>query len=220
MSELEQALVRLGHELELPAAPDVTAVVRARLRGRPGRRLRLVLAAVAVLLAALAAAFAVPQSRGALLRFLHIPGAEVSLVDRVPHLPPSGFPGRQIRPEQAAGYLGARPLYLDGVPPDILLAERDVLQLYYASPGIRVTEVRTGGAIFLKKVAGTTGARYVQVGGDFGIWIGGPHLLELPHAGRAGTVGKTLLWQHGAVTLRLEGATDLSAARSLALAFR
>jgi len=221
VSELEQALVALGRDLELPASPDVTAAVRSRLTvRRPRRRLRLALAVALLLVAAVAAAFAVPQSRGALLRFLHIRGAEVTLVDRVPKLPYSGFPGARIRLVEAPRYLGRRPLLLDGQPPTEIFAEPGAVWLRYDDRGLLVAEVRTGDAAFLKKVAaGTTVTRYVVVGGEPGIWIGGPHLLELP-AGTGRTAGPTLLWQHGDLTLRLEGARDLEQAQALALGFR
>ncbi|HEY6055886.1 MAG TPA: hypothetical protein VIU86_18290, partial [Gaiellaceae bacterium] len=79
MSELEQALVALGRELALPPAPDLAAAVGGRLERR--RRLRPWLVVALALLAALAVAFAVPQARSAILRFFHIRGAQVTLVD-------------------------------------------------------------------------------------------------------------------------------------------
>src|SRR3989440_9844572 len=70
-------------EVDWPPTPELRLVLEPR-----GRRSRRPLyAAVALALVALAAAFAVPQSRGAILRFLHLGGESIEFVET---LPPAG----------------------------------------------------------------------------------------------------------------------------------
>jgi hypothetical protein len=72
----------------------------------------------------------------------------------------------------------------------------------------------------LKKVAGADApVRWVTVGDDPGVWIGTRHGLYLP-GGAARSAGRTLLWQHGALTLRLEADVPLDDAIRLALSLR
>lgn len=93
MTELEQALRRLGPELVFPETPDIAAGVRARLAERPARR-RLVLPTrrtlalvLALLVVAVGLALAVPPARTAILDFLGLRGATVERVDTLPPLP-------------------------------------------------------------------------------------------------------------------------------------
>ena len=219
MSELEQALVALGQELELPPAPDVTAAVRARVATRP-RRLWPVAVALA-LVVAVAAALAVPQSRGAILRFFHIRGAEVTVVDSLPRAAITGEPpGAAVRLDDAP----FRVLLPDGEPPDDVRLLGDLVWLRYGPaerPRLLVAELRTGSAVFLKKVAGQGSmVRWTTVDGEPAIWIEGrPHQLALP-GGEVHLAGNTLLWQRGALTLRLEAKVGLERARALAASFR
>src|SRR2546423_12889266 len=70
-------------EVEWPPTPELRLVLEPR--GRRSRRP--LLAAVALALVAVAAALAVPQSRGAILRFLHLGGESIQFVQT---LPPAG----------------------------------------------------------------------------------------------------------------------------------
>src|SRR5690242_19999977 len=72
MSELERALTEL--DLDWPSTP----AFEYRRRRRP---LRVPVLAVVL---AVAAAFAVPQSRGAIIRFLHLGGDRIERVQRLP----------------------------------------------------------------------------------------------------------------------------------------
>src|ERR671936_1816353 len=86
MSDLEQALVALGRQLDFPPEPDLAAAVRARIARRRfalGRREGLALA-FAVLLVAVGIAMAVPQARSAILRFFHVGAATVERVETLP----------------------------------------------------------------------------------------------------------------------------------------
>src|SRR5262245_8333275 len=81
MSELERSLIALGAELEWPATPPVSV----RLEGAPAvRRRRGLVLGVALAVIALALAFAVPDSRSAILRFLHLGGVTVERVTTLP----------------------------------------------------------------------------------------------------------------------------------------
>src|SRR5439155_1918726 len=87
MTELERGLRALGAVVELPPVPELGPRVRARLAEPPRRRLRRPLAlALALVVLALGAAFAVPQSRGAILRFLGIEGVTVIRSEKLPPL--------------------------------------------------------------------------------------------------------------------------------------
>ena len=85
MSALEQRLQALGRELAYPAEPELAPAVIARLDRAPFPWRRAAALALAVLAVALAAALAVPQARTALLRWFHIRGATVELVETLPH---------------------------------------------------------------------------------------------------------------------------------------
>jgi hypothetical protein len=212
VTELERALVLLGRELELPPTPDLAAAVRPRLARRLRRRW---VAAVALAVAAVALAFAVPGSRGALLRFFHLRGATVELVETLPALPGRVDLGRPVDPGSAPFRL----LLLDGRAPDAVYAADGGYWLRYR--GALLFELRDAdGGTILKKVAGADApVRWVTVGGDSGVWIGARHGLYLP-GGAARTAGRTLLWQHGELTLRLEADAPLDEAIRLALSLR
>jgi hypothetical protein len=207
-AEIERALVLLGRELELPATPDLAAAVRPRL----ARRRRWWIPAVAVA-AAVALAFAVPGSRGALLRFLHLGAAQVELVDTLPALEPRSDLGTRIDPDEAEFRLRL----LDGRAPDAVYRQEGGYWLRY--PGVLLYELRSGGFL-LKKVAGMDAqVEWTQVGGASAIWIGTRHAVYLP-GGTATAAGHVLLWQVGALTLRLEAQVSRDAAIGLALRVR
>jgi hypothetical protein len=214
VNELERALVRLGRELDVPATPELAESVRPRL----ARRRRRWWAVAVALAAALAVAFAVPGSRAALLRFFHIRGAEVTIVDRLPPVPDGSV---RLGAPTTLDELGFRPLLIDGKPPDAVYRGEGVVWLRYGDaerPRALLAEFVSGNAVFLKKVAGGAAkVEYVTVGGEPGIWIAGGHVAYLP-GGRERLAGRTLIWQRGELTLRLEAA--LSRDRVIELASR
>src|SRR5438309_8365694 len=121
MAELEQALVALGRELDVPLTPDLAGAVRMRIdrRARTRRWLVLVLAVVVV---AIGIAMAVPDARSSILRFFHIGSVQVERVDT---LPPSreaplsaglGPPRTRAEAEQRAGFRIVLPRF-KGAPP-------------------------------------------------------------------------------------------------------
>ena len=101
MTDLELELRDLAAHLEVPPAPPLLGVVLACLARRRRRRRRLAFA-VAIGIATLAVALAVPGSRASLLRFFHLRGATVTLVDRLPPLERRGSLGQPDPSRQRA----------------------------------------------------------------------------------------------------------------------
>ena len=217
MTELERALVTLGRELDLPPVPALAAAVRPRLARGSRRRLWLALAAAVLL--AVAVALAVPPARSAILRFFHIRGAQVSIVDRLPAVPRRGA---ALGTPGTLAQAGFRVLLPHGQRPDAVYLFTGGVWLRYGSaahPRLLLAEFRTGGGALIKKVASLGRVEYVDVGGSPGIWVAASHVVYLP-GGEPRLAGHTLLWEHGVLTLRLEGKVTKSQARAIALAVR
>ena len=214
MTDLELELRDLAAHLEVPPAPPLLGVVLARLARRRRRRRQLAFA-VAIGIATLAVGFAVPGSRASLLRFFHLRGATVTLVDRLP-------------PLESRGSLG-QPISLDSAPFRLLLPSGRRPEQVYAGdggywlryPGLLLFELESGpGADIVKKAAvGTTDVEYVDVDGEPGIWIGGRHAVYLP-GGKPRAAGHVLIWKHGPLTLRLEAAVGRERALAIARSVR
>jgi hypothetical protein len=218
MTELELALVALGHELDVPPAPEVAARVRARIERRSRSR-RWIAVAVALAVVGVGVAFAVPSARSSILRFFHLGAATV---ERVNTLPPAqqrplleGFGPARSRAgaEQIAGFAMTLPPFAHGAP-----------TRYYALPGVIATSFRDkalvllveirGQQLFLTKKfsAGATSVQPAQVSGKyFGLWLsGGPHVVRWStptrdHAAPTRLAGNVLLWEVGDRTYRIEG---------------
>ena len=162
MTELEQALTRLGRELDYPDTPALAPRVRARLeQPAPRRRRRLLpaagfrralaLALVGLLVLAAGVVAAVPPVRDAVLEFFGLQGATVERRERLPAAPelePLRL-GQRTTLEQATSVLGFTPLVpADPGAPDGVYVRRDIpggeLALAY-SPGTGLPEARTTG---------------------------------------------------------------------------
>jgi hypothetical protein len=162
VTELEQALTRLGRELDYPDTPALAPRVRARLerpapRGRrrllpaAGFRRALALALVGLLVLAGGVVAAVPPVRDAVLEFFGLQGATVERRERLPAAPelePLRL-GQRTTLEQATSVLGFTPLVpADPGAPDGVYVRRDIpggeLALAY-SPGAGLPEARTTG---------------------------------------------------------------------------
>jgi hypothetical protein len=214
MTDLELELRDLAAHLDVPPAPPLLGVVLARVARRRRRRRGLVFA-VAIGFAALAVAFAVPGSRASLLRFFHLRGATVTLVDRLP-------------PLERRGSLG-QPIPFDGAPFRLVLPSGRRPEQVYAGdggywlryPGLLLFELESGpGTEIIKKAAlGKTDVEYVDVDGEPGIWIGGRHAVYLP-GGNPRAAGHVLIWKHGRLTLRLEAAVGRERALAIARSVR
>jgi hypothetical protein len=242
MSELELALVDLGHHIEYPAAPELAPRVRERLsEGRVprfaagGRRGLLI--ALAVLAVAIGAVMAVPQTRAAILEFFHLRGVTIQRVEALPTVPINEdfdelFLGQQVTLDEARERAD-----FDVVVPEAL-GEPDAVYYQTSPPGGMVSFVygtlEEPRALFtqfsaavddviFKKVAATTRIEQVEVDGEPGFFLSGdPH--DFAYVDRTGTfrqelvrlAGTTLLWERGSLTLRLEA--EVSKAEALKIA--
>ena len=218
MTELELELRALGAEIAVPATPDLAAGVGRRIRRR--RTAGRVLLAVAIAVAAIGIALAVPPARSAILRFFHLQGVTVERVDTLPA-------GRARRIGHALG--ASMPLaaaerrlgFRFRLPPGATPADARVLDslgtvvLEHDGSTLLLSEFRGDVFDLLKKVAGpSTTVAEVDVAGGPGIWVeGATHFLYLGRNGAVSDVpiavhGNVLLWQRGGLIYRLQGRTD------------
>jgi hypothetical protein len=233
MAELDLALRELGRHVEFPPTPDLASGVRRRLGER--RRIwwqRPAVVALAVLGVAIGAVLAVPPARTAMLDWLGIRGARITRVEKLPPAPAVGNLdlGRRLTLAEARR---RAPWLL--VPSAEGVGAPDLVSFSAAIPGGKITllwgtrrdvhllltEFR-GEAFVEKLVEPGAKVELLQVDGSRGAWVGGSHVLV--YRDRNGLVredtsrlaGKTLLWQRGQVTLRLEG--DFSKQEALRIA--
>jgi len=225
----ERELRALAAFVDFPAERDLAPAVRARLAPRPGRR-RAVVLVLAALVLAVAIAFAVPPARSAILRFLHLRGVRIEFVDKLPEVRTPGplDLGRPISLAHAERTAGFRPLTSS------LLGDADQVtwdgnQLWFVYGHVRalVSEFRASGIErFIKKVLEpATHLDAVLVNGGQGYYIAGarhfvyiaPSSLVLEE--RVRLARNVLLWEHGPVTVRLEGDLTLSQALLIARSF-
>jgi hypothetical protein len=218
MNELEQRLHALGQELEYPPEPDVAPAALAQLDRRPFPWQTAAIA-VAVLAVALGAAFAVPQARTTILRWFHLRGVTV---ERVQTLPPAeersqagglGRPLSRAEAERVVGFELALPPQAN--PKRVYVVGDALASVVLRSHGrpLLLSEYRAADFSSLKKSAPReTAIEFVRVNGEPGLWLeGGPHTLT--YFNRRGEFrertivihGNVLLWNHGELTLRLEG---------------
>jgi hypothetical protein len=229
---LELRLRALRQELELPPEPDLAPRVLDQLSGaRPFPWRRTLALAVALVVLAIGAAFAVPQSRGAILRFFHLGGATVI---RVETLPPAverakagglGTPLSRAEAERRVGFRLLLPPFKDNRPDRVYVLGDSLatVLLEFAGHRVLLSEFPSFGGFALKKLTFGSRVESVRVNGAPGLWIaGGQHALRYYDRAlgiRSQTVvihGNVLLWLHGDLTLRLEGKIAKAQALSLA----
>lgn len=222
----------------VPEPPDFSLLVRRQLEceQRQRHRLRPALQAGAVALAAAALAVAVvPQARTATLRFLGIGGVRIERIDHLPQVsrrPPSL--GRRTTFEAAARRVSFHVLLPDGRAPDSVFYAPDPpggrVTLVYgdvARPRLLVTEFEGShlGPEILKRAPYRVPVERVRVGGYGGIWVGGRHSFAfldtrgMTRGEDTRLAGRTLAWQRGPLTLRVEGGFDKDGAIDLARTF-
>jgi hypothetical protein len=206
--ELESELRSLAAEIEWPQTP----ALRPELG--PHRRLmrhrRSFALAIVVIAVALAAAFAVPQSRGAILRFFGLGAVHVEFVERLPSAqerPLAAGLGPAVSIAVARDLLGRPPLQppLAAVP--TLHAQDGIVSVLFLHEGapVLLSELSSHSRLLKKIALASTSARWTRVGNEPAIWIAGDsHVVLFPHA-PARLAGNVLVWQHGNLTLRLEG---------------
>jgi hypothetical protein len=220
MSELERELRALAPALEWPPSPELGPRVHARLGERRRRPWRILWIALAVVAIAVGAAFAVPRSRGALLRWLGLRGVRIEFVDRLPEAPvhaPLDL-GPRVSLEDASRRAGFHVLTspLLGSPDQVHFDGHQVWLVYgdLERPRLLLSEFqgRAEEAFVKKIVTPRTRVDFVSVSGGPGFWISGaPHFLYIAPSGeirdeRVRLARNTLVWQHLSLTLRLEGA--------------
>ena len=232
---LETRLSELA--VEWRETPDVAARVRKRLAAEPAPRARRLRPAFAVPLALLALAVggvaAVPSARSAVLRWLGIEGVKIERVPVVPTPAPTASPlDLGERTTLAASTLVPSAL---GRPDAVYAAVDHTTLLYRPRSGLPESAQTGAGALLsqfpgrthpelIRKLAGPdTTIERVRVGGEPGYWLGGaPHglIYEDPSGAiresPSRLAGPTLVWQRGALTLRLEA--DISKSRALEIA--
>jgi hypothetical protein len=197
-------------DVEWPATPRFVLA--------PRRRRWPIAAAIAA--AAVIAAFAVPQSRGAILRLFHIGGATIRVVDALPRVderPLAAGLGPAV-PRQRARSVGVLLVPSVAPAPATHLAPGNVVSILFRVDGRPVLLSEFPGGYFLKKLAaGQTRMTFVRVRGTDGAWLGvARHVVVFP--GKAARLaGNVLIWADGATTYRLEG-PGLTKARALGVA--
>ena len=225
MTELELALVALGRDVEVPAAPDLTPAVLARIEPRPmprPRRRWAVVVAFAVL-ATLTATLAIPEARSALLRILHIGAEQIELVDELPEVTLQHdlefVLGERVTLEEARRRAGFALRELDEPSDRVYLGDKGTVWFLYGTPErvrllvAQTPRLRLASDLILKKLVGPqTRIEPVAVDGSPGFFLDGePHLvLLLDESGQvveesARLARNVLVWESGGVTYRLEG---------------
>jgi hypothetical protein len=236
MTELERRLHALAPYVELPEDPDLQAAVGARIAARRSPRLRRAVAlGLALVALAIGIAFAVPPARSGILRFLGFGGVRIEFVDKLPVAP--------VRNELDLGLLTTLSAARDAVsyrilisdllggPDEVHLRGDQVGFVYRTKEGVKLLVTQFPGTetsgLVKKLYTPRTRIFYAPVGGSPGYWItGAPHaFLYLDKRGRViqqtlYLAGDTLLWQHGGLTLRLEGRISLGQALRIARSLR
>jgi hypothetical protein len=238
MPELELALREVGARLDWPDEPELASGVLAGIR-RPSARSRVprraFVVALAVLVVAIAAVFAVPQTRASILRFFHLRGVTIERVPELPTVPVQGglgtFLGEPVSLDEArsqaqfdvvvpAALGDADQVYFQASPPGGMVS---FLYGTRAKPSALVTEfqARVDEVIF-KKVAPDTKIDPVQINGQPGFWIEGAHSFTYldrqddMQTEQVRLAGNVLVWELGTRTFRLEA--DVPKAEALRIA--
>jgi hypothetical protein len=189
------------------------------LQQRKRRRWVLVAALAA---AAIVAAFAVPQSRGAILRFFHLGAATVEFVDTLPpadRRPLTAELGRPILLDAARVIVPGLRLPPVTPTPPVYYAGGQIIAFIFRSEGspVLLNEIGSNDPAYLKKLSGF-GTRVEGVDlYDGGLWISGrEHVVTWPNRSPR-LAGNVLIWREGGTTYRLEG-PGLTQERAIRLA--
>ena len=185
--------------------------------------------AFAATIVAVGVAFAVPPARSAILDWLGFGPIEVQRVATLPHVPKSaGLElGHPTTIDGARRAVGFRVLTLLRRPDGVFVDER-VGEVTLVYGRLLLSELRGHGVFVAQKVVGPgTRVEEVRVAGQPGLWLAGtPHLFAYLdpqgefRTGRVRLAGNTLLWEHGTLVLRLEGAGTKTEALQLTTSVR
>jgi hypothetical protein len=225
--DLIAELRALGDFLDVPAARDQRAAVRAGIaRRKATRRWRIWL--IGVLVAVAAAIGAVEPARATVVSavggLLRVAGVEVHKGPVALPASPSPLPFEQTTVLYAARRAVRFPLRVPvalGDPQEVTIADgARVVTFAYRNGRVRLDQFDgTLDVAFLKQAPN---AEWVEVGTDYGIWLAAPH--DVTYVDRDGVertatarlAGPTLIWSHGSVTYRLEGLPTLDEAMKVA----
>jgi hypothetical protein len=241
MPELELALADLGRHVEFPPTPNLAPRVREQLAARPEQprltRRRGLTLAFALLAFAVAAVLAVPQTRAAILEFFHLRGVSIERVGELPTVPLQRDFNKLFLGEKVSLDVARDRADFEIVVPEAL-GDPDAVYFQEAPPGGMVslvygtpehpralfTQFRASvEEVIFKKVATGTQIDSVRVDGEPGYFLSGnPH--DFSYLDRRGDyrqeivrlAGNTLLWERGALTLRLEA--DINEEETLKIA--
>jgi hypothetical protein len=194
MPELE----RLADVIEWPETPSF-----ALPAAQPRQRRALVPALVAAAVLAVAVAFAVPDARSAILRFLHLGGVTIERVDTLPAADRTALLdalGVPVSRSDAAVFLG-EPFREPGVR---LYRNGEIISALLPG-GVLLSELRSNELFFKKLVGGLTSADWLSLGPTAAVWINGREHVFIAPTLPPRYAGNTLLWRDGPVTFRLEG---------------
>ncbi len=239
MTELERALFAVGRNLEVPAAPDLTGAVRARLAEGRGPSLfsrRALVVALAVLAVAVGAALAVPQARSTIKDWLGIGNVTIRYVDELPPVEQATADlglGEQMSLEEARERAGFRVRVptVDGLddPPKVYYNDqsRQVAFLYGSEekPKLLITQADASGAIEKIVNLNVTELELIVVEpGYAGVWLyGEKHAIFYPSTAREEPfrlVGNALVYEIDGVTLRMEAEISKDEALRIARSMR
>lgn len=223
--QLEAALRDLGAGIDVPDTPDVTASVTARLSVKQRRtwKLRPVLTTVLAVLLAFTVALAVsPEVRAGVTEFLRFAGIEFRsdapppTLSTTPVLPPGE---RVVTLDEARKQFPVIVPKALGQPKEVHINDKVVSLLY---DNARVDEFNGTLSVIMKKFVKADQLEQIQVNGVDGYWVNGPHevIYDDPSGNTRTEVArmsaKTLIWQVGTTTLRLEG--DFTKEQALSIA--
>jgi hypothetical protein len=224
--DLDRELSALAEHVDWPETPELRLVLQPRAAHRRSRR-ALALGVAFAVLVALAAAFAVPQSRGAILRFFHLGAVTIVRVDRLPpaeQRPLSAGIGTEISLADAKRTFNGTLLVppLEPPPPAYTRGPATVSFVFsYRGEPVLLNEFAYGSGFLKKFAAGGTSVEPAGFDGAAGIWISGAaHDIFYPGTSPR-LAGNVLVWERNGVTYRLEGHSltkddAFSLARSLA----
>jgi hypothetical protein len=197
------------------------------------RRRRLAVAVVVVVLALTG----VPAVRAAVADWFGFGGVRVRLEPGAPATP-SPSPSPSAPPSVPAAAVGSVAAAREQVRFDVLVpgalgppsgvevsADRRVVSMSWTVPGAGVVRLdQFDGRLDYTFAKTAPGVEFTTVGGDFAMWFDRPHQVqwlaagvpEQPRSSPPRLAGRTLIWQAGETTLRLEGDLDLPRAREIA----
>ncbi|WP_433362731.1 hypothetical protein ACQPZX_30840 [Actinoplanes sp. CA-142083] len=230
--DLIAELRALGDHLDVPEAADQRAAVRARLTSAPppARRHRWRLWLISALVAAVGATGAIAPARAAVLDLLRVAGIEVRTTAKPTALPSSPLPSQHPAGLEEARRLAKFPVRLPttlGTPGQVSMADQDsagaprVVTVSYRDGKVRFDQF--DGTLAVAFIKQATNAEWVEIAGNTGIWVAGPHPVTyvdragVEHTETARLAGPTLIWEAGGVTYRLEGVATMEEAKAAAL---